>query len=153
MRWLDGITNSIDMSLSNFWVFLGSGEGWEGESQPWPIATAPREARKPPRHAHGDLTSLAPHERLTEIRKGRGTRDQIVNICWIMEKAREFQKSIYFCFIDYAKAFACLVLACEHSLGRILDHCLRPNRGQHQQAKKKKGYTSTTQYTAHDSFC
>ena len=38
-------------------------------------------------------------------RKGRGTRDQIANICWIIEKAREFQKSIYFCFIDYAKAF------------------------------------------------
>ena len=38
--------------------------------------------------------------------KGRGTRDQIANIHWIMEKAREFQKNIYFCFIDYAKAFA-----------------------------------------------
>ena len=38
------------------------------------------------------------------FRKGRGTRDQIVNICWIIEKAREFQKNIYFCFIDYAKA-------------------------------------------------
>ena len=38
------------------------------------------------------------------FRKGRGTRDQIANICWIMEKAREFQKNIYFCFIDYAKA-------------------------------------------------
>ena len=39
------------------------------------------------------------------FRKGRGTRDQIANICWITEKAREFQKNIYFCFIDYAKAF------------------------------------------------
>ena len=39
------------------------------------------------------------------FRKGRGTRDQIANICWIIEKAREFQKNIYFCFIDYAKAF------------------------------------------------
>ena len=39
------------------------------------------------------------------FRKGRGTRDQIANICWIMEKAREFQKNIYFCFINYAKAF------------------------------------------------
>ena len=39
------------------------------------------------------------------FRKGRGTRDQIVNICWIIEKAREFQKNIYLCFIDYAKAF------------------------------------------------
>ena len=42
------------------------------------------------------------------FRKGRGTRDQIANICWIMEKARKFQKSIYFCFIDYAKTFDCV---------------------------------------------
>ena len=42
------------------------------------------------------------------FRKGRGTRDQIANIRWIMEKAREFQKTIYFCFIDYAKAFNCV---------------------------------------------
>ena len=42
------------------------------------------------------------------FRKHRGTRDQIANICWIMEKAREFQKNIYFCFIDYAKAFDCV---------------------------------------------
>ena len=40
--------------------------------------------------------------------KGRGTRDQIANIPWIIEKAREFQKNIYFCFIDYAKAFDCV---------------------------------------------
>ena len=39
------------------------------------------------------------------FKKGRGIRDQIANICWIIEKAREFQKNIYFCFIDYAKAF------------------------------------------------
>ena len=43
-----------------------------------------------------------------EIRKGRGIRDQIANIRWIMEKAREFQKNIYVCFIDYAKAFHCV---------------------------------------------
>ena len=42
------------------------------------------------------------------FRKGRGTRDQNANICWIIEKAREFQKNIYFCFIDYAKAFDCV---------------------------------------------
>ena len=42
------------------------------------------------------------------FRKGRGTRDQISNICWIIEKAREFQKNIYFCFIDYAKDFDCV---------------------------------------------
>ena len=44
----------------------------------------------------------------TGFRKGRGTRDQIANIRWIMEKAREFQENIYFCFIDYAKAFDCV---------------------------------------------
>ena len=42
------------------------------------------------------------------FRKGRGTRDQIANIHWIMEKVREFQENIYFCFIDYAKAFDCM---------------------------------------------
>ena len=42
------------------------------------------------------------------FRKGRGTKDQIANICWIIRRAREFQKNIYFCFIDYAKAFDCV---------------------------------------------
>ena len=42
------------------------------------------------------------------FRKGRGTRDQLANIYWIIEKTREFQKNIYFCFIDYAKAFDCV---------------------------------------------
>ena len=42
------------------------------------------------------------------FRKGRGTRDQIANICWIIKKAKEFQKNIYFCFIDYPKAFDCV---------------------------------------------
>ena len=42
------------------------------------------------------------------LRKGRGTRDQVANIRWIMEKAREFQKNISFCFVDYAKAFDCV---------------------------------------------
>ena len=42
------------------------------------------------------------------FRKGRGTRDQIAKICWIIEKAREYQKNIYFCFIDYAKTFDCV---------------------------------------------
>ena len=44
----------------------------------------------------------------TGFRQGRGTRDQIANIRWVIEKAREFQKNIYFCFIDYAKAFDCV---------------------------------------------
>ena len=52
------------------------------------------------------------------FRKGRGTRDQIAYIRWIIEKAREFQKNIYFCFIDYAKAFDCgSQQAVEHSEG------------------------------------
>ena len=54
------------------------------------------------------MQPFAECERVTNLDilgKGRGTRDQIANICWIMEKAREFQENIYFCFIDYAKAF------------------------------------------------
>ena len=46
------------------------------------------------------------------FRKGRRTRDQIANICWTIEKAREFQKNIYFCFIDYAKAFVWITINC-----------------------------------------
>ena len=47
------------------------------------------------------------------FRKGRGTRDQIANICWIMEKSREFQKNMYFCFIDYAKPLTvCITINC-----------------------------------------
>ena len=48
-------------------------------------------------------------------RKGRGTRDWIANICWIIKKAEEFQKNIYFCFIDYAKAFDCV----DHNCGKF----------------------------------
>ena len=57
------------------------------------------------------------------FRKGRGTRDQIANICWIIEKAREFQKNIYFCFIDYAKAFDCVN---HNKLWKILHGTIRP---------------------------
>ena len=49
------------------------------------------------------------------FRKGRGTRDQIANICWVIKKVREFQKNIYFCFIDYAKAFDCV----DHNCGKF----------------------------------
>ena len=52
------------------------------------------------------------------FREARRTRDQIVNICWIMEKAREFQKNIYFCFIDYAKAFVWIATHCGKVLKR-----------------------------------
>ena len=58
------------------------------------------------------------------FRKGRGTRDQIANIRWIMEKAREFQKNIYFCFIDYAKPFDCV----DHNkLWKILKEMVIPD--------------------------
>ena len=58
------------------------------------------------------------------FRKGRGTRDQIANIHWIIEKAREFQKNIYFCFIDYAKTFNCM----DHKkLWKILKQMGLPN--------------------------
>ena len=59
------------------------------------------------------------------FRKGRGTRDQIANIRWIMEKARKFQKIIYFCFIEYAKAFDCV----DHNkLWKILKKMGTPER-------------------------
>ena len=58
------------------------------------------------------------------FRKGRGTRDQITNISWIIEKAREFQKNIYFCFIDYDKAFDC---ADHNKLWKILQKMLIPD--------------------------
>ena len=58
------------------------------------------------------------------FRKGRGTRDQIANICWIIEKAREFQTSIYFCFIDYAKSSDCV----DHNkLWKILKEMEKPD--------------------------
>ena len=58
------------------------------------------------------------------FRKGRGTRDQIANICWIIEKAREFQKYISFCFINYAKAFDCVD---QKKLWKILQEMGIPN--------------------------
>ena len=54
-------------------------------------------------YVNGELPDIQ-----ADFRKGRGTRDQIANIHWIIEKRREFQKNIYFCFIDYAKAFDCV---------------------------------------------
>ena len=82
------------------------------------------------------------------FRKGRGTRDQIVNICWIMEKAREFQKNISFCFLDYAKTFGCV----DHNkLWKILkemgipDHltCLLKNLYAGHEATVRTGYRTT----------
>ena len=54
----------------------------------------------------------------TQFRKDRGTRDKIANICWIIEKAREFQKNVYFCCIDYAEAFDCVDSNCRKFLKR-----------------------------------
>ena len=59
------------------------------------------------------------------FRKSRGTRDQIANICWIIKKARELQKNIYFCFIDYAKAFDCVDLLKEMGIPDHLTCLLR----------------------------
>ena len=65
---------------------------------------------------HQSVNCKLPHVP-ARFRKGRGTRDQIANIYWIIKKAREFQKNIYFCFIDYAKAFDCVD---HHTLWKIL---------------------------------
>ena len=82
------------------------------------------------------------------FRKGRGTRDQVADLCWIIEKARELQKSIYFCFIDYAKAFDCV----DHNkLWEILqemavpDHlsCLLRNLYAGQEATVRTGHGTT----------
>ena len=83
-----------------------------------------------------------------EFRKGRGTRDQIANICWIIKKAREFQKNIYFCFLDYAKAFD---FADHNKLWKILqemgiaDHltCLLRNLYAGQEATVRTGHGTT----------
>ena len=82
------------------------------------------------------------------LEKAKGTRDQIANICWIMEKAREFQKNIYFCFIDYVRAFDCV----DHNkLWKILkemgipDHliCLLRNLYAGQEATVRTGHGTT----------
>ena len=84
------------------------------------------------------------------FRKGRGTRHQIANICWIIEKAREFQKNIYFCFIDYVKAFCCV----DHKKLEILkemgipDHltCLLRNLYAGQEATVRTGHGTTDRF-------
>ena len=82
------------------------------------------------------------------FRKGRGTRDQIANICWIIKKAKEFQKNIYFCFIDHIKAFDCV----DHNkLWKILeemripDHltCLLKNLHAGQETTVRTGHATT----------
>ena len=80
------------------------------------------------------------------FRKGRGTRDQTGNICWIMEKAREFQKNIYFCFIDYAKAFDCVdhnKLENSEKDGNNHLTCLLRNLYAAQEARVRTGHGTT----------
>ena len=92
------------------------------------------------------------------FRKGRGTRDQIANICWIVEKAREFQKKIYFCFIDYAKAFDCV----DHNkLWKILKEmgipghltCLLRKLYVGQEATVRTGYGTTDWFQTGKGVC
>uniref|UniRef100_A0AC11E105 Uncharacterized protein n=4 Tax=Ovis aries TaxID=9940 RepID=A0AC11E105_SHEEP len=92
------------------------------------------------------------------FRKGRGTRDQIANVCWIMEKAREFQKNIYFCFIDYAKAFDCVD---HNNLWKILkemgipDHltCLLRNLYAGQEATVRTGHGTADWFQIGKGVC
>ena len=92
------------------------------------------------------------------VLEGRGTRDQIANICCIIEKAREFQKNIYFCFIDYAKAFDCV----DHNKlwgilqeMRILDHftCLLRNLYAGQEATVRTGHRTTDWFQIGKGVC
>ena len=92
------------------------------------------------------------------FRKGRGTRDQIANIRWIIQKAREVQKNIYFCFIDYAKAFDCV----DHNkLRKILqemgipDHltCLLRNLYAGQEATVRTGHGTTDWFQIRKGVC
>ena len=114
---------------------------WSGLPFPSPVG-----------HILSDLQQYVNHE-LPDVqagfRKGRGTKDQIANTCWIIEKVGEFQKNIYFCFIDYAKAFDCV----DHNkLWKILkemgipDHhltCLLRNLYAGQEATVRTGHGTT----------
>ena len=90
------------------------------------------------------------------FRKGRGTRDQIANIHWIIEKAREFQKSIYFCFIDYAKAFVWITTNWKvfQEMG-IPDHltCLLRNLYAGQEATVRTGHGTTDWFQVKKGVC
>ena len=92
------------------------------------------------------------------FRKGIGTRDQFANICWITEKAREFQKNIYFCFIDYAKAFDCV----DHKkLRKILREmgiphhltCLLRNLNASQEETVRTGHGTTDWFQIRKEVC
>ena len=90
------------------------------------------------------------------FRKGRGTRDQIANMCWIIKKAREFQKNIYFCFIDYAKAFVWITINWKilKEMG-IPDHltCLLRNMHAGQEATVRTGHGATDWFQIGKGVC
>ena len=131
-------SRGTDMKVSHQvtrWAGLLFDDSWESNAQ----------------HSHVRLQQYVKCE-LPDVqagfRKGRRTRDQIANICWIVEKARDFQKNIYFCFIDYAKAFDCV----DHNkLWKILkemdipDHltCLLRNLNAGQEAAVRTGHGTT----------
>ena len=98
------------------------------------------------------------NSQMLKLRKGIGTRDQIANICWIIKKAKEFQKNIYFCFIDYTKAFDCL----DHNkLWKILqemgipDHLtyLLRNLDSGQEATVRTGHRTTNWFQIEKGIC
>ena len=88
-----------------------------------------------------------------EFRKGRGTRDQIADICWIIEKAKEFQKNIYICFIDYTKAFDCVGKFLKE-MG-IPDHltCLLRNLYPDQETTVRTGHGTTDWFQIEKGVC
>ena len=92
------------------------------------------------------------------FRKGRGTRGQIANIYWIIKKAREFQKNIYFCFIDYAKAFNCMDHKKQWKILKemgIPDHliCLTRNLYAGQEATVRTGHGTTNWFQIGKGVC
>ena len=103
---------------------------------------------RPQQHMNQEIPDVQ-----ARFRKGRGIRDQITNICWIIEKARKFQKTIYFHFIDYSKVFYCLDQNKHRKILQemeIPDHltCLLRNLSAGQQATVRTGHGTTNWFTS-----